>query len=204
MTDSQPEAVWVFPEKPRRSRAWLIVVLVVVALAIAGALVFLFFSGGDGPEPDASPSPTASADVSPSPSPSVSPTETAVPVPTPTATPDDPPASPSPPPVTPPDVEAFAAEVGPFLDDALTGLSIAAGSVGMDAALVVETLQGDVGRMSERAVPGSIATAWSDELSRYDDHLSDLHEAYIRDGDPTRPLTAARASVQELRSLIGG
>ena len=201
MTDPQPEAVWVFPEKPQRGKGWLIAVLIVVALAVAAALVFFFLSQDGAPAPDASASPSASPTATPTPS--ATPTETPAPVPTPTPTPGEITPLPSPPPATAPDLGAFAAEVQPFLDDALTGLSIAEGSSGTDAALVVETLQGDVGRLAERAVPASISDDWSDALARYSGHLSDLHSAYVRGSDSARALAAARASVQELRGLVG-
>ena len=203
MTNPQPEAVWVFPEKPQRGKGWLIAVLIVVALAVAAALVFFFLSQNTTPTPDASGTPSASPTATPTPTPSPTSTETAVPVPTPTPTPGEVTPLPSPPPVVAPDVGAFAAEVQPVLDDALTGLSIAEGSSGMDAVLVVETLQGDVGRLAERSVPASIRDEWSDALARYNGHLTDLHTAYVRDSDATRPLEAARASVQELRGLVG-
>lgn len=186
----QPEAVWVFPpEKPRSGRVWLIVLLSIAAIAIVAVLLFLFLPRGVEPDPTASETPhaTSTATVAPSPSPT-EPTSTPAPTRSPTIDPE---------------VTAFAAEVQPVLDDAVTGLSLAEGAGGQDAAQIVDSLIDDAGRLSERAAPASIADDWSAQVSEYTHELERLRSAYAGGSSATQELAGARASLTSLRALVG-
>ncbi|MDP3951882.1 hypothetical protein [Microbacterium sp.] len=192
--EQQPRAEWIFPEqkKSNKRRIWLIVGLSVLALAIVGALLFFFLPRGAEPEP--TPSPTA--------------TKTATPTPTPTSTPTPAPDSttdpePTAPPVPDPDLATFAAQVQPRLDDASTGLTIAAGSSGQEAAQVVESLQQDAGRLSDAAAPSSISSAWYEGVGRYNGRLGELRGAIESGSDTQGAMDAATAALQELRTLVG-
>ncbi|GAB3631147.1 hypothetical protein GCM10027421_05000 [Microbacterium shaanxiense] len=190
--EQQPRAEWIFSEqkKSNKGRIWLIVSLSVLALAIVATLLFFLLPRGGDPEP--TPSPTV--------------TKTATPTPTPTSTPTpDPTTAPEPtaPPVPDPDVATFAAQVQPRLDDAATGLSIAAGSSGQEAAQVIETLQQDAGRLSDAAAPSSISSTWYDAVGQYSARLGELRGAFEGGGDTQRAMDAATAALQELRTLVG-
>lgn len=199
---TEPEAVWVFPEK-RRRRAWPIVVGIVAALVVAGVLVFALLprAGSPAPVPSASPSASATASLSPTPSPTPSASEPPSPTPSPTVTESS--AAPSPPPVTPPDTTAFAAAVRPVLDSAVTGLGFLDAATDAEAAAIVETLQDDAARLHEQLPPAAIANTWSAALDDYTGALSELHNAYTRDSDPIPALTEARATVEALRAIVG-
>jgi hypothetical protein len=192
MSDEQPRAEWIFPEqkKSNKGRIWLIVGLSVLAVAIVIALLFFFLPRAGESEP--TPKPTA--------------TKTATPTPTPTATPTPEPTTdpePTAPPVPDPDVATFAAQVQPRLDDASTGLSIAAGSSGQDAAQVIETLQQDAGQLSDAAAPSSISSAWYEAVGQYSARLGELRGAFEGGGDTQSAMNAATAALQELRTLVG-
>lgn len=102
-----------------------------------------------------------------------------------------------------PDVATFAAQVQPRLDDASTGLSIAAGSSGQDAAQVIETLQQDAGNLSDAAAPSSISSAWYDAVGQYSARLGELRGAFEGGGDTQSAMDAATAALQKLRALVG-
>lgn len=188
--EQQPEAVWAFPEKKNnKRRIWLIVILSVVAVAIVAALLFFFLPRGG--EPEATPSPTTSE--------SATPTPTATPEPTPTA-PDDPT---TPPPAPDPDLDTFAAQVQPRLDDASTGLQMVAGMSGQEAVQVVDQLQQDATRLSDSAAPSAIAEKWVTVVSDYGTKLSTLRTAYENGSAPKAALDAATAALKEVRALVG-
>lgn len=189
--DSRPEAVWVFPEKKNnRGRIWLIVGLVVATLVIVAVLLFFLVPRGGEPEPTPGPTTTKTAAPTPTatPTPTVSPTQ--VPVPTQ-------------PPVPDPDIPTFAAQVQPRLDDASTGLSIAADLSGQEATQVVETLQQDAGHLSGAAAPSSISSAWYEAVGQYRGRLGELRAAIDSGSDTQSATRAAAAALQELRALVG-
>lgn len=200
MTDEQqPELRWApLPAAPKRTgRVWLIAGLAAAALAIV--VVFLVFVLPVGFAPEASPSPSPSA----SPSESPSPDQTATPTPSTTSAPTPSEPAPTAPPVPAPDADAFAVRVGPWLDDAVTGLEIAAESSGEDAAGVIEPMRQDAERLSDTPPPTSIASEWSKGVSTYLASLSDLQEAYRSGSDVSGAESAAEAALQTLRDLAG-
>ncbi|MDQ0645062.1 hypothetical protein [Microbacterium murale] len=194
--EQQPRAEWIFPEekKSNKGRVWLIVGLSVLAVAVVGALLFFFLPRGSDPAP--TPSPTATKTATPTPSPT--PTPTVMPTPEPTAPPET-----TPPPVPDPDLATFAAQVQPRLDDAVTGLSIAAGSSGEEAAQVVDSLQQDAGRLSDAAAPSSISSTWYESVGQYSARLGELRGAIESGSDTQGAMDAAAAALQELRTLVG-
>lgn len=202
MNSAKPDVQWTAPlEKaaPRRGRAWLIVLLSLLAVAIVAGMLFLLLPRGAAPAPSASDTPT--------PEPSVSATASQTPSPTPTETEPEPEPSesvvPSPPPPADPTVEAFATDVRPLLDDALTGLSLAERAGGADAALVVESLQLDAQRLSDKNPPSSISSSWRAELSTYATRLDALHRAYTNGTNAASALSDARGAANALRGLVG-
>lgn len=198
--EQQPRAEWIFPEqkKSNKGRIWLIVGLSVLAVAIVAVLLFFFLPRGGEPEPTSSPTMTKTS--SPTPTPTRTPTST--PTPEPTAQPTTAP-EPTAPPVPDPDLATFATLVQPRLDDASTGLSIAAESGGQDAAQVIETLQQDAGHLSNAAAPSSISSAWYDAVGRYNSRLGELRGAFEGGADTQSAMDAATAALQELRTLVG-
>jgi len=195
MTDEQqPELRWapLEPAPKRTGRVWLIVGLSVAALAIVGVLLFLFLPRVDGPTPGESPSPSPSASA------------TATPSPTPTATPE-PSQTPitTPPPATDPTVETFRGQVSGWLNDAPRGLDIITANNGPDALPVVETLQQDAQRLSDAQPPSSIGDGWRDGVAAYSQRLTELQSALSAGPAPAATIDAARAAVQNLRSLVG-
>lgn len=202
--EQQPRAEWIFPEpkKSNKGRIWLIVGLIVLAVAIVAALLFFFLPRGGESGPTPSPTTTKTA----TPTPTRTPTPTATPSPTPTPEPTtDPTTDPEPtaPPVPDPDVETFAAQVQPRLDDASTGLTLAAGSSAQEAIQFVETLQQDAGHLSDAAAPSSISSAWYDAVGQYSARLGELRGAFENGGDTQSSIDAATAALQELRTLVG-
>lgn len=197
--DQQPQAVWVFPEKPKRraGRIWLIIGLVVAVLIIAGAVLFFVIPRNSSPAPSASPTPSSTPSATPSATPPVSPSAS----PLPTDVPSEPVVTP--PPAPDPDVGTFAGQVRPWLDDATTGLSMLAGMGGQDAVQVVDSLQGDADRLAGAVAPGSLTPAWYDTVSEYSGNLRDLRSAIDNGGDTNASLNASSASLQALRSLVG-
>ena len=196
--EQQPRAEWIFPE-PKQSntgRIWLIVGLSVLALAIVGVLLFIFLPR-DG-EASPTPSPTVTRTATPTPTPTPTPKPTSTPTTEPTTAPET-----TPPPVPDPDTATFAAQVQPRLDDASTGLSIASGSSGQDAAQVIETLQQDAGRLSGAAAPSSISSAWYEAVGQYSARLGELRGAFEGGGDTQSAMDATAAALQELRALVG-
>lgn len=187
MSDEQPRAEWIFPEqkKSNKGRIWLIVTLSIVAVAIVAVLLFLFV-----PRQDGTPGATATSTSTPSPSSS----GTAEPEPTPITTP---------PPVPEPDLDTFAGQVQPWLDDAATGLSMLAGMSGQEAVQVIESLQGDAGRLSGQAAPGSISSKWYEAVSDYANRLSELRSAIDGGGATQGALDSATAALQAMRELVG-
>lgn len=200
--EQQPRAEWIFPEqkKSNKGRIWLIVGLAVVAVAIVAALLFFFLPRGGEPGPTPSPTATKTATPTPSRTPTPTPTPTATPTPTPEPTTEPEPTAP---PVPDPDVETFAAQVQPRLDDASTGLTLAAGSSGQEAIQFVETLQQDAGHLSDAAAPSSISSAWYDTVGQYSARLGELRGAFESGGDTQSSIDAATAALQELRTLVG-
>lgn len=194
--EQQPRAEWVFPEqkKTNKKRIWLIVGLSVLAVAIVAALLFFLLPRGGEPEPTPTPTDTAS----PSPTPTATPTDT----PAPTAAPTQEPGT-TPPPVPDPDIPTFAAQVQPRLDDASTGLTIAADLSGQEAAQVVESLQQDAGRLSDAAAPSSISSAWYEGVGQYSARLGELRGAFESGSNTQSAMDAATAALKELRALVG-
>lgn len=194
--EQQPRAEWVFPEqkKTNKKRIWLIVGLSVLAVAIVAALLFFLLPRGGKPEPTPTPTDTASS----SPTPTATPTDT----PTPTAAPTQEPGA-TPPPVPDPDIPTFAAQVQPRLDDASTGLTIAADLSGQEAAQVVESLQQDAGRLSDAAAPSSISSAWYEGVGQYSARLGELRSAFESGSNTQSAMNAATAALKNLRALVG-
>ena len=197
MTDGhQPEVRWApLPPAPKRpGRVWLIVGLSAFALAIVVAFLVFVLPIGFAPEPGPTATPSASKSPSPSPTqtPTPTPTSTAGPTPVPTA-----------PPSQDPDAEAFAARVSPWLDDAVTGLEIAAASSGEDAASVIEPMRQDAERLSDTPPPTSIAAEWSTSVSTYLTSLNDLQQAYRSGADVSGAERATLEALQSLRDLAG-
>ncbi|WP_426183970.1 hypothetical protein [Microbacterium sp. TWP3-1-2b2] len=194
--EQQPRAEWVFPEqkKTNKKRIWLIVGLSVLAVAIVAALLFFLLPRGGEPEPTPTPTDTASS----SPTPTATPTDT----PTPTAAPTQEPGT-TPPPVPDPDIPTFAAQVQPRLDDASTGLTIAADLSGQEAAQVVESLQQDAGRLSDAAAPSSISSAWYAGVGQYSARLGELRSAFESGSNTQSAMDAATAALKDLRALVG-
>lgn len=204
----QQEAVWYFPPKKNSSwKVWLISGLAAIALAIV--VVFLVFVLPNGLQPEGTPSPTASASGSPSstPTPTTTPTPTATPTPTPTPTPEptvEPtePSAPEPP-APDPDLDAFAGQVQPRLDDGATGLQYAAESGGEQAATDIGFLRADAEVLSDTPPPSSIAADWSNSVSNYLTALDNLQNAYRGGSDLAGAQSAASSALQTLRDLVG-
>lgn len=194
--EQQPRAEWVFPEqkKTNKKRIWLIVGLSVLAVAIVAALLFFLLPRGGEPEPTPTPTGTASS----SPTPTATPTD----APTPTAAPTQEPGT-TPPPVPDPDIPTFAAQVQPRLDDASTGLTIAADLSGQEAAQVVESLQQDAGRLSDAPAPSSISSAWYEGVGQYSARLGELRSAFEGGSNTQSAMDAATAALKDLRALVG-
>ncbi|WP_298037693.1 hypothetical protein [uncultured Microbacterium sp.] len=195
--EPQPHAVWVFPEKKKRTagKVWLIVVLSVVALAIVGTVLFFFLPRAGAPSP--SPSPTASS-ASPSPSPSSTASPTATPSPEPSQVPQT-----TPPEIPDPDIDTFAAQVKPRLDDATTGLTMVREMSGQDASQVVDQLQQDAERLTSVPAPSSISTQWNDAVGAYAAQLKALRTAYDSGSNATAGLDASASALQTVRALVG-
>lgn len=186
----QPELRWA-PQEPKPNtagRTWLIVGLIVAALIVVGVVLFFLLPRGGSPEPGSSAS--ASPTQSTSPSPSSEPEPSMTPITTPPAPVD-------------PTVDAFRGQVEGYLDDAVTGLDIVAGSNGQAAVGVVDSLQADAQRLSEMAPPSAIQDAWSSTLRDYADDLARLRSAADSGQDLTGPLADARTSVEAVRQTVG-
>lgn len=195
MSEQQPEAVWVFPEKKKRGpRTALIVLMVVLVLIVAGVVaLFLIPHGDDVPAPTASPSMSTSATPSASPAPTTAPTGEPLPTTTQTA----------PPPVPDPSVDAFRAQVEPRLNDATTGLDMVQSQSGDAAVQIVDSLQNDAQHLAGQPAPASIASTWGDMVSGYSAKLQVLRSAYSGGSDASGALADARAALTQLRSLVG-
>lgn len=192
MTEPQPKYVWAYPqEKTKRRRVWLIVVLVIVALAIAGALLWFFLRPGAMAQTDPPATPSATPTV-----PMASSTPTPI-----VSAPPEPTQAPTPPPVADPSTDAFKAQVGGWLDDALTGLDIVARTSGQDALTVIDSLQDDAQRLAEARPPSLIAAEWSDGVTEYAQLLAELRSA-VSQGSKAAVEDAGSAA-QGLRSLVG-
>ncbi|PCE14936.1 hypothetical protein AUC47_01995 [Microbacterium sp. SZ1] len=192
--NTQPDLQWgPLEQKPRgRGRIWIIVGLAVAALIVVGVLLFFLLPRADGQSPEASatPSPSATTTEEPTPAPTIAPDPTMTPVTTP-------------PPVPDPSVDAFREQVRGWLDDALTGIDIVSASSGQEALSVVETLEDDAQRLSETPAPTSIQSGWSEALGRYAESLAALRTA-VSDGSGTSASAeSARASAEELRTVVG-
>ncbi|WCM56364.1 hypothetical protein [Microbacterium sp. EF45047] len=201
MSEQQPVYEWVFPPDRRRGRRrlWLIVLLSLLAVVIAGALFWMFLPKGD-PAADPSPSPSSTATPTSSPSP----TATAEPTPTATPAPEPEPTTvPSPPPPADPDMATFREHVRPRLDDALTGLDLAAGSSGQETVSIVDTLQNDAQWLFEAVAPASLGDSWREEVAAYSARLEDVRAAANEGGDVSGAVGAARDAVHSLRSAVG-
>lgn len=192
--EQQPRAEWIFPEqkKSNKGRIWLIVGLSVLALAIVGALLYFLVPRDGTPEP----TPTDSTSATPTQS------ETPTATPAPTAAPTQEPQT-TPPPVSDPDIPTFAAQVQPWLDDGNRGLGILADLNGQDAVQVLDTLQQDTERLSDAAVPSSIASDWQSSVSQYAARLNDLRSAYENGSDAQAALNDATTALQGVRALVG-
>ncbi|MGW8484249.1 hypothetical protein ACWGJP_14045 [Microbacterium sp. NPDC055903] len=193
--ERQPEAVWYFPpQKNKRWKVWLLVGLGVVAVALVLMFLLVVLPGSFRPEPTgtATPSPSPSASVTATPTPTVSPTPTSTPTAPPTA-----------PPVTDPSMDAFAAQVRPVLDDAVTGLGYAAEDGGESGANDVMLLQQDAERLSDAVAPSSIAGDWSEGVQTYLDALNTLQSAYRSGNGVSGAESTAQDALQSLRGLVG-
>ncbi|OZB84413.1 hypothetical protein [Microbacterium sp. 13-71-7] len=200
MSDQKPEAVWVFPDEPKKrgGRIALIIGLVVAALVVAAVVVLFLIPRGDGaPTPTASPTASRTATPTPGPSPAPTPTSTSVPTDLPTA-----PVT-APPPVPDPSVDAFRGQVQPRLDNASTGLDLVQNHSGDTAVQVVDSLQNDAQNLASQPAPSSIATQWGEAVNAYSARLQSLRSAYAGGSDPSGPLVDAKAALGQLRSLVG-
>jgi cytoskeletal protein RodZ len=191
MSEQKPEAVWIFPDPPKKrgARTALVVLLVVLALIAAGVVVLFLLPRAGGPTT----SPTASASSSPSASPTATPTNsTAAPTVAPTTAPT------TAPPVPDPSLDGFREAVGFRLSTADEGLNMVAQG-GSDTAATIQKLQGDAQRLLDTPPPSSIATKWRDTLQAYAAYLDSLS------GNPSDSgaLSGARSSVATMKSLIG-
>ncbi|WP_194422101.1 hypothetical protein [Microbacterium abyssi] len=188
----QPRPEWIFPEekKSNKGRNWIIVGLSVLALAIIGVLLFFLLPHDREPAPTVSPSASATT-----------PAPTSTPIPTPTATATSTPA-PTQPPVPNPDLESFAGQVQPRLDDAVRGLELVTQNMDLGAQ-IVDSLQNDAAALSDTAAPSSIASDWTDAVSKYASTLGELRAAYDDGTDPQASLDAAGAALQQVRTLVG-
>lgn len=198
MTEPQPEYVWAAsPEKPKRSKVWLIVVLAVVAVAIAVAVLFIFFRPGiSGAEPAPTPSTSPSDSVSPSASPSASTSAT------PTTVPSTAPPTTAPEPADP-DLPVFRDKVAPVLSDGERGLDIAHDSPAQEAAQTIGFLQEDAGRLANMVAPSSIAPRWSSAVGTYAEALQALRSAYERGSAAEQESSAARSALDKLNEIVG-
>ncbi|GAB6857069.1 hypothetical protein [Microbacterium xylanilyticum] len=196
MSEQKPEAVWIFPEEPKRrgGRIALIIGLVVAALIAAAVVVLFLIPHGDGAP---APTPTPSASASTSATPTVSPRPTT----TPTALPTTP--ATTPPPVPDPSVDQFRTQVQPRLDDASRGLGIAQGQSGDTAVQVIDSLQTDAQYLAGQAPPSSIASAWGQAVNTYATKLQALRAAYAGGTDASAALADARSALEGLRGLVG-
>ncbi|MGN7859958.1 hypothetical protein ACTJI8_05210 [Microbacterium sp. 22303] len=196
MSEQKPEAVWIFPEEPKKrgGRIALIIGLIVAVLIVAAVVVLFLIPRGDG-TPAPTPSPTTSKTATPTPTAS----------PTPTTPPTDLPTAPatSPPPVPDPSVDQFRAQVQPRLDDASTGLDLVQNQSGDMAVQIVDSLQNDAQNLAGQPAPASIATQWGEAVNAYAARLQSLRSAYAGGSDPSGPLVDARAALGQLRSLVG-
>lgn len=194
----QPDLRWapMPPRRTRRGRAWIVVTLVFLALLAAAVLVFFLIPRDSGPRPGSSTSPT--------PSPSATATATATPTPTivPSEEPSGEPIETSPPPADP-TIDAYREQVRGWLTDAVRGLDIVANAGGPDALPVVDTLQEDAQRLSDAPPPSAISEKWRNGLSTYSEKLSGLRSALSTESGVPAAVDAARAAVQNLRSLVG-
>lgn len=190
--EQQPDLRWapIEPKPRNRGRLWLILGLVIAAFAIVGMLLFFLLPRGVTPEPGASATPSASAPPTSIPSSTAEPEPSLTPVTTPPA-------------VIDPSIDTFRGEVQPYLDDALTGLDLLSTSGGDDAPAVVESLQADAQRLSERVSPSSVSSDWGDALSAYAQRLTELRNAVDRGDSVGAAIDAARTSVTNLRAVIG-
>ncbi|MGO1266979.1 MAG: hypothetical protein ACTMIY_10140, partial [Microbacterium gubbeenense] len=172
--EQQPGPEWIFAQQKRRDKAqiWWIIGFVVFALLIIGALLFFLIPRGAEPGPTPSPSPTRTATPSPTPTSSSTPTPTTPP----TATPTDEPA-PTQPPVPDPDLETFAAQVQPRLDDAVHGLDLVTQNLDLGAQ-IVDSLQQDATLLSDAEAPSSIADDWYSAVNQYASKLAELRATY--------------------------
>lgn len=202
MSEHKPEAVWVFPDEPRKrgGRIALIVGLT-VAVLVAAAIVVLFLI----PRGDGSPSPTHSPTSTATPTPSSSPTPTTSPTPSPTVVPSTEPTTPqtSPPPAPDPSVAEFRGHVQPRLDAAARGLGLAQGQSGDTAVQIVDSLQNDAQNLAGQSAPASIAVQWGEDVNTYSAKLQALRSAYAGGSDASGPLADARAVLEQLRGLVG-
>lgn len=200
MSGQKPEAVWVFPDEPKKrgGRIALIIGLVVAALVVAGVVALFLIPRGDGtPTPTASPSASRTATPTPTPTHAPSPTATTLPSDLPTA-----PAT-TPPPVPDPSVDAFRGQVQPRLDDASTGLELVQSQSGDAAVQVVDSLQNDAQNLAGQPAPSAIATQWGEAVNAYAAKLQSLRSAYSGGSDPSGAHDDAKAALAQLRSLVG-
>lgn len=193
--EPQPELRWApIPPKPKnRARIWIIIVAVVLAVAIVAAMLWFLLLRDDTPGATPSPTPSVSATETPSPSGEPSPGTT-----------EQPSDEPGTPPVIPaPDLDAFAGQVQPRLDDGGRGLDMIAGLSGQDAVGVVDQLQQDAQRLAETTPPSSIADAWFSSLSEYSAALTEVRTAAENGGGTADAVSTARERLQSLRDLAG-
>lgn len=200
MSEQKPEAVWVFPDEPKKrgGRVALIVSLVLAALVVAAVVVLFVIPRGDGdPAPTASPTVSKTATPTPSTSPSATPGPTVAPTTEPT-TPQT-----APPPVPDPSVDQFRGQVQPRLDDASRGLDLAQSQSGDTAVQIVDSLQNDAQNLAGQPAPSSIATQWGEAVTAYAAKLQALRSAYADGSDAAGPLVDARAALGQVRGLVG-
>jgi len=193
MSEQKPDAVWVFPEEPKKrgGRIALIVGLVVLVLLAAGVVaLFVVPRGGGALGPTASPSTSRTAMPSPSVSPTQTDAPTAVSVPTAPAT--------TPPPQPDPSITQFRNQVGFRLGTASEGLDMIAQGAS-DNAQTVAKLQEDAQRLSDTPPPSSIADAWRSDLQNYTGYLA----ALSANSSDSGALLGARDAVGSMKSLVG-
>ncbi|WP_417508314.1 hypothetical protein [Microbacterium sp.] len=196
--DQQAGPEWIFAQQKQRDKAqiWWIIGFVIFALLIIGTLLFFLIPRGD----DTSPAPIHPPTATPTPSPTSTQTSTPAPTSPSTTSPIDEPLL-TQPPVPDPDLETFAAQVQPRLDDAVHGLDLVTQNLDLGAQ-IVDSLQQDATILSDTAAPSSIAEDWNKAVTQYATKLADLRGTYSNGANPQPALDAATAALQKVRALV--
>jgi len=101
-----------------------------------------------------------------------------------------------------PDIETFTAQVQPRLDDATRGLDLVAENMDVGAE-IVDSLQQDAEVLSGTPAPSSLADQWNAAVTDFARKLSSLRATLDNGSDAQSSLDDSRASLNELRALVG-